>query len=94
VCELDPRAHMRCINFPSEIGCDKVKGERRPRKRVPTKVMWYSPIISRLKRLFRNKEHAKLMRWHKEERKKDTMLRHPDDGFRRLCTGCEKHVSL
>ena len=41
-------------------------GER-PRKRVPAKVMWYSPIIPRLKRLFRNKDNAKLMRWHKEE---------------------------
>jgi hypothetical protein len=42
--------------------------------------MWYSPIIPRLKCLFRNKEHAKLMRWHKEERKQDMMLRHPADG--------------
>ena len=32
-----------------------------PRKRVPAKVMWYAPIIPRLKRLFRNEEHAKLM---------------------------------
>ena len=32
-----------------------------PRKRVPAKVMWYAPIIPRLKRLFRNKEHAKLL---------------------------------
>ena len=32
-----------------------------PRKRVPAKVMWYAPIIPRLKRLFRNGEHAKLM---------------------------------
>ena len=32
-----------------------------PRKRIPTKVMWYAPIIPRLKRLFRNKEHAKLL---------------------------------
>ena len=47
-----------------------VEGER-PRKRVPAKVMWYSPIIPRLKRLFRNKDNAKLMRWHKEERKKN-----------------------
>src|SRR3954465_12007111 len=31
-----------------------------PRKRVPAKVMLYAPIIPRLKRLFRNKEHAKL----------------------------------
>ena len=56
-----------------------VEGER-PRKRVPAKVMWYSPIIPRLKRLFRNKDNAKLMRWHKEERKQDSMLRHPADG--------------
>ena len=33
-----------------------VEGER-SRKRVPAKVMWYAPIIPRLKRLFRNKEH-------------------------------------
>jgi hypothetical protein len=37
-----------------------VEGEP-PRKRVPAKVMWYAPIIPRLKCLFRNKEHAKLM---------------------------------
>jgi hypothetical protein len=29
--------------------------------KVPSKVMWYFPIIPCLKRLFRNKEHAKLM---------------------------------
>ena len=32
------------------------------------------------KHLFRNKDNAKLMRWHKEERKQDSMLRHPADG--------------
>ena len=56
-----------------------VEGEP-PRKKVPAKVMWYAPIIPRLKRLFKNKEHAKLLRWHMEERKKDAMLRHPADG--------------
>ena len=56
-----------------------VEGER-PRKRVPAKVMWYSSIIPHLKRLFRNKDNAKLMRWHKEEHKQDSMLRHPADG--------------
>ncbi len=50
------------------------------RKRVPAKVMWYAPIIPRLKRMFRNKEHARLLRWHKEDRKKDGKLRHPADG--------------
>ena len=59
-----------------------VEGDDEPpaRKRVPAKVMWYAPIIPRLKRLFRNKEHARLLRWHKEERKKDGKLRHPADG--------------
>ena len=51
-----------------------------PRKRVPAKVMWYAPIIPRLKRLFRNEEHAKLMRWYKEDRKKDGKLRATADG--------------
>jgi hypothetical protein len=31
------------------------------RKRDPAKVMWYAPIIPWLKRLFRNKDHAKLL---------------------------------
>jgi hypothetical protein len=56
-----------------------VEGER-PRKRVPAKVMWYAPIIPWLKHLFINKEHAKLMRWHREDRKKDGKLRAPADG--------------
>ena len=36
--------------------------------------------IPRLKRLFRNKEHTKLLRWHKEDRKSDEMSRHAADG--------------
>ena len=56
----------------------EVEGEH-PRKRVPAKVMWYAPIIPWLKRLFRNEEHAKLMRWHSEDRKKDRKLRAPAD---------------
>ncbi|XP_052159476.1 uncharacterized protein LOC127776981 [Oryza glaberrima] len=50
------------------------------KKRIPAKVMWYFPIIPRLKRFFRNKSHARMMRWHTEERKQDGMLRHPADG--------------
>jgi hypothetical protein len=38
-----------------------IEGEP-PWKKVPAKVMWYAPIIPRLKRLFRSKEHAKLLR--------------------------------
>ena len=36
-----------------------VKGEQRSRKKIPAKVMWYAPIIPRLKRLFRNKDCKK-----------------------------------
>ena len=56
-----------------------VEGEH-PRKKIPAKVMWYAPIIPRLKCLFQNKEHDKLMRWHSENRKKDGKLRAPADG--------------
>ena len=42
--------------------------------------MWYFLIIPRLKRFFKNKDNAKLMRWHKEDRKEDHMIRHPADG--------------
>jgi hypothetical protein len=49
------------------------------KKKIPAKVMWYFPIIPRLKRLFRNRAHAKLMWWRKKERKQDQMLRHPAD---------------
>ena len=61
---------------PGDVECDDAPS----RKRVPAKVMWYAPIIPRLKRLFRNKEHARLLRWYTEERKKDGKLRHPADG--------------
>ena len=37
------------------------------KKRVPAKLVWYFPIIPRLKRFFKNKDNAKLMRWHKED---------------------------
>ena len=53
---------------------------KRPRKKIPAKVMWYAPIIPRLKCLLQNKEHAKAMRWHREDRKKDGKLRLPADG--------------
>jgi hypothetical protein len=50
------------------------------KKRMPAKVVWYFPIIPRFKYVFMNKTNAKLMRWHKEMRKQDNMLRHSGDG--------------
>jgi len=56
-----------------------VEVEERPKKKIHAKVMWYAPIIPCLKRLFINKDHAKLLRWHKEDRKVNNILRHPAD---------------
>ena len=38
-----------------------VEGER-PSKKIPAEIIWYAPIIPCLKRLFRNKDHTKLLR--------------------------------
>ncbi|XP_022031474.1 uncharacterized protein LOC110932449 [Helianthus annuus] len=45
----------------------------------PAKVLWYFPIIPRLKRLFANPKESKLLRWHSDERKEDGKLRHVAD---------------
>ncbi|XP_071713972.1 uncharacterized protein [Rutidosis leptorrhynchoides] len=45
----------------------------------PTKLLWYLPIIPRLKRLFLNEKDAKLLRWHAEDRKNDGKMRHVAD---------------
>lgn len=47
---------------------------------IPSKVLWYFPILPRLERLFANKDDAKMLLWHKTGRLNDGMLRHPADG--------------
>jgi Transposase family tnp2/Transposase-associated domain len=49
------------------------------KKKPPTKVLLYLPIIPRLRRLFINPTDAKLLRWHEEGRKNNGKLRHPAD---------------
>ena len=46
----------------------------------PMKVVWYFHIAPWVHRLFACAKLAKLLRWHGEERKKDTVMRHPADG--------------
>ena len=49
-------------------------------KGQPLKVMWYLPIIPRLKRMFGNASDAKRLQWHSEERVCDARyLQHPAD---------------
>ena len=46
---------------------------------VPTKILWYFPIIPRFKRLFSNAKDAKNLTCHKNGRLDDGKLRHPAD---------------
>jgi len=45
------------------------------------KVVWYLPIMPRLKHLFINPKHAKNLRWHATKRRCDELLRHPTDSI-------------
>nr|GEW18340.1 transposon protein, putative, CACTA, En/Spm sub-class [Tanacetum cinerariifolium] len=45
----------------------------------PAKILWYLPIIHRLKKLYANPKDAKMLHWHAEERKKDEKIRHVAD---------------
>ena len=46
--------------------------------KVPALVMWYLPVVDRIRRLFANPRDAAMMTWH--ARKGDGKLRHPADG--------------
>lgn len=46
---------------------------------VPAKVLWYFPLIPRLRNLFNTVQIAKDMTWHDSERQKDGKIRHPAD---------------
>jgi len=47
----------------------------------PMKVLWYFPIILRMKHLFADPNDAKNLIWHAYERKCDDMYRHPIDSI-------------
>jgi hypothetical protein len=76
-----------------------VEDEERPKKRIPAKVMWYASIITRLKRLFRNKEHVETpCRWHKVVAKVVAMaqrresLSEEENPCQSCCDGTKKTV--
>ena len=77
-----------CILYRKEYAdmhvCPVCKASRYKRQNTakvkegpPAKMLWYLPVIPRLKRLFANPKEARLLHWHSEERKKDGKLRHP-----------------
>ena len=50
-------------------------------KKIPALVMWYLPVVDRLRSLFANPDDAKLMSWHaSDEQKNDGKLHHLADG--------------
>ncbi|XP_074327169.1 uncharacterized protein LOC141665084 [Apium graveolens] len=57
----------------------KLGKDGKERVNVPAKVMWYFPIISRFKRMFKSESTAKLMTWHVKQRSQDGHMRHPAD---------------
>ena len=62
---------------------DEGDGDEEMRRRVPRKVAWYFPIISRLKLLFATSKDARLLSWHSDGRKVDDYIRHPAYGIQR-----------
>ncbi|XXG62332.1 hypothetical protein AAC387_Pa05g0709 [Persea americana] len=49
-------------------------------KKIPHKILRYFPLTPRLQRLFMSSIACTYMRWHKEKRVDDGVLRHPVDG--------------
>jgi uncharacterized Zn finger protein (UPF0148 family) len=62
---------------------DKNDSDKEDNKKgkIPALVMWYLPVINRLKCVFSNPRDAKLVRWHSKKcRKNNEEIRHPVDG--------------
>jgi hypothetical protein len=51
------------------------------KRKIPTSVMWYLPVIDHLKCVFSNPRDGKIVRWHSEKhRENDEEIRHPANG--------------
>lgn len=62
--------------------CGKSRWQANKKKKsVPNKIVRYFPIIPRLQRLFMSKQVAEDMKWHKNKRIDDGVLRHPADSL-------------
>jgi hypothetical protein len=79
------------VEDDSNKKCKKGEGERGrmsllirtlkslKREKFPLFVMWYLPVIDRLKRMFSNLRDTELLLWHVNH-KTDGKIRHPVDG--------------
>jgi hypothetical protein len=71
------------------IDPDSVDGENdfdkedNKKRMIPALLMWYLPVIDRLKHVFSNPRDVELVRWHSEKhRRNNDEIRHPADGTR------------
>jgi len=72
-----PNCQTSRYKHRSDMGVDGMM----MRHKVHRKVVWYFPIIPRLKRLFATSKDAHLLTWHSDSRKVDDCIRHPADGI-------------
>jgi len=81
---------LMCDDYCEGINCgnptilitlrrDECSSDESTKKGPPTKVLWYLPIIPRLKHLFANADGAKDLTWHIDGRNCKGMLHHPTD---------------
>ncbi|GAA0161782.1 hypothetical protein LIER_18018 [Lithospermum erythrorhizon] len=73
-----------CILFKKECAslneCPICKAPRYKKGgSASAKVMYYFPLIPRLRHLYRIPDYAKHLTWHADDKIKDGMLRHPAD---------------
>ncbi|GJY14805.1 hypothetical protein Tco_0385227 [Tanacetum coccineum] len=74
-----PSGVLQLLTVKAEYGLSDVEFDEDVTKNGPAKVLWYLPIIPRLKQLYSNPKNAKLLRWHAEDRKHDGKIRHVAD---------------
>ena len=66
--------------YKRRMAKDKYKLDSKIKTGILFKVVWYLPLIPRLKRLFANPREAKRLWWHHDDRTADKYMRHPKDG--------------
>ncbi|XP_021846453.2 uncharacterized protein [Spinacia oleracea] len=69
----------RWKNVKEKEGDVREKDKEACKKGVAAKVMWYFPLIPRLKRIYMSSKTAEDMRWH-FDRKDGNIISHPADG--------------
>ncbi|KAL7208519.1 hypothetical protein ACSBR1_030291 [Camellia fascicularis] len=78
-CTLVWKDNATLENCPTCTEC-RYKLNDKTGKKIPHKILRYFPLTPRLKRLYMSKKTAAFMRWHKDKRVDDGVLRHPADG--------------